>query len=87
MGFALSLLITYADFTYGDINEIFVAERFRRKGIGAMLIKKTINELKRRGAKAIIISTDNENEAAKKLYSKLGFKRDYSSYAIRFNKH
>ncbi len=82
-GFALGLLITYADFTYGTIEELYVAPPFRKLGIASALIKEMIERLRTLGAESVIILTNDKNKSAIKLYNKLGFKRSTYAYIRR----
>ncbi len=46
----------------------------RRRGIGRILVKESIQHARRRGAQEIILQVDHDNEGAISLYHKLGFR-------------
>jgi len=51
-----------------------VKSGFRRKGIGARLMEKVMNEAKKKGLKIITLQVNETNLPAITLYRKLGFK-------------
>lgn len=53
------------------IDTMFVAKKYRRRGIGEALMKKVLAETKGR---KIQLDTWSYNEAAKNLFAKFGFK-------------
>ena len=57
-----------------EIDNIFVEENYRRKGIGNKLLIELINLAKNRNKNEIILEVNDKNEAAIKLYEKNGFK-------------
>ncbi len=57
-----------------SISHISIAKSHRGRGLGTFMIIKTIEFLKQKDIKKIELSTDAENEAAKRLYLKIGFK-------------
>ncbi len=73
IGFLLSLIISYGNFKYGSIEELFVIKKYRNKEIGSNLIKEIIKEMKKLKVRVVIIETDKNNLSTKKLYKKLGF--------------
>lgn len=58
----------------GAINGFSVQKKFRNKGIGKKLLEFGIEFLKENGAQKIRLLVKKENEQAKKLYKKQGFK-------------
>ena len=52
----------------GSINNIFVLEEYRNKGIGKALMKTMINALKEVGITNIQLDTFNKNSKAIKFY-------------------
>jgi ribosomal-protein-alanine N-acetyltransferase len=58
----------------GHIISIAVDKDYRRKGVGTLLLKTTINELMKLGAKKFRIEVRESNIIAIKLYEKIGFK-------------
>ena len=59
----------------GSINNIFVLEEYRNKGIGKALMKTAINALKEVGITNIQLDTYNKNSNAIKFYEGLGFEK------------
>lgn len=56
------------------LQEIATKKEYRRRGIGERVIKKLLGKGKKSGANFVVLSTNTEAEAAKKLFSKTGFK-------------
>lgn len=56
------------------LDEIFVHEKFRNKGIGKKLLQRTEEEAIKRGVKALHLQVEHHNEKAKKLYEEVGYK-------------
>jgi ribosomal protein S18 acetylase RimI-like enzyme len=59
---------------HGAIHDIFVAADARRSGAGKKLVHALIDELKRRGAPRIVLSTMIANEPAQRLFAACGFR-------------
>lgn len=59
----------------GHIVSIAVTPEQRRRGIGSMLMLKTLEVLRRSGAKAIRLEVRRSNIAAQRFYEKFGLKR------------
>ena len=59
----------------GSINNIFVLEEYRNKGIGKALMKTAIDALKEVGITNIQLDTYNKNSNAIKFYEGLGFEK------------
>ena len=57
----------------GDIGNVAVARNFRRRGIGAALLKALFAESERRGAVVLQLEVRESNLAARRLYEKNGF--------------
>lgn len=65
-----------------DLHRIVVAPNHRGQGIGADLIKAGLIAVRHLGARAVILEVDYDNEAAIRLYARIGFeqlaaRRDY----------
>ncbi len=58
----------------GEIHEVFVHPEFRGVGIGRKLVEVGINYSRQRGRRICELWVGDKNEAAKKFYTKLGFK-------------
>lgn len=66
------------------LNDLFVKEPFRGKGVGEKLINKAIEFSKGTGAKGVLLETGKQNVNAQRLYEKLGFVRE-SNYFYYFS--
>jgi ribosomal protein S18 acetylase RimI-like enzyme len=67
------------------LNDLFVADEHRQKGIAQALISQVIEFSKSTGRKKVVLSTAYDNFGAQKLYEKLGFTReDFYNYEITF---
>ena len=58
------------------LNDLYVSENYRKKGIGEQLIQHVFNYSKTTERKKVLLSTDNDNFIAQKLYERIGFVRD-----------
>jgi len=59
---------------HGAIHDVFVVAAARRSGAGRKLVHAIIDELTRRGAPRIVLSTMVSNESAQKLFLACGFR-------------
>ncbi|WNS74787.1 GNAT family N-acetyltransferase [Bacillus sp. DTU_2020_1000418_1_SI_GHA_SEK_038] len=55
------------------LNDLYVKESVRGKGLGENLMKKAIAFAEETGAKGVLLETATDNFGAQKLYEKLGF--------------
>jgi GNAT superfamily N-acetyltransferase len=58
------------------LNDLFVAEEARRRGVGAMLLRAAQDHALRTGAARLALSTAVTNTKAQALYEQDGWKRD-----------
>ena len=56
------------------INNVAVRDQFRRRGYGAKLLGRVLDEARRRGATAAFLEVRSGNSPAQALYKKCGFK-------------
>ena len=56
------------------INNVAVRSEYRRRGIGAALLNRVVDEARRRKANAAFLEVRSANYAAQALYEKSGFK-------------
>jgi len=61
------------------LNDLFVREEFRGKGISKLLIDRCKQLAKETGAKGLMLETDKTNHIGNKLYPKEGFVLNTSS--------
>ena len=57
------------------ISAIFIAEGFRGKGVGTILLSRSLSVLRARGYKTVSLTVNDEKCPAFRMYSKLGFKK------------
>ncbi|MEK3978619.1 GNAT family N-acetyltransferase [Psychrobacillus sp. FSL K6-2836] len=62
------------------LNDLYVKETARRKGVAKELINKAIGLAEETKAKGILLETGKENVNAQKLYETIGFTKDSSYY-------
>ncbi len=76
VGFCLSFLrkypATWLSENYGEINDITVTKEYRRKGIGTMLVYKSIEWFKSKGIKRSEVRIATTNEVSQKFWRKIG---------------
>ncbi len=58
------------------LNDLYIHESYRGKGIGQLLIQKAIEYANDLDAKTLRLSAVSDNEAAKRLYEYLGFVKE-----------
>lgn len=63
---------------YIGIYDVFVEKARRRCGLGTRLVNKLIAEAKISGCENTYLQVIDDNEPAKQLYDKLGYKKQYS---------
>ncbi|WP_281637669.1 GNAT family N-acetyltransferase [Flavobacterium marginilacus] len=83
IGFAL-IYITFSSLALNRIlilNDLFVDPSARKKGIGEQLITQTEAFAKELGSPTIRLRTAKNNNAAQKLYHKMGFVREDYLYS------
>lgn len=56
-----------------DIQTIAVAEAFRRRGLGRVLVQSLLAEARRRGASEVLLEVRADNPSAQRLYRTFGF--------------
>jgi len=59
----------------GVLHDVIVDPDHRGGGIGRRLLEATFAELKSRGAPRVVLSTAHRNEAAQRLFERMGFRR------------
>ena len=59
----------------GFIHDVVVDESGRRFGVATALMEAAINWLRERGAPRVVLGTAQKNDAAQRLFDRLGFRR------------
>ncbi len=57
-----------------ELENIVVDENFRRRGIGAALLRELLGNSERNGGSAVWLEVRESNKAARRLYEKQGFR-------------
>jgi GNAT superfamily N-acetyltransferase len=60
---------------YGLLEDVFVEEKYRGKGIGKKLVQRVIEKAKELGCYKLIATSRFERENVHRLYENLGFKK------------
>lgn len=66
------------------LSDLFVTPEARRRGVGTLLIKAVIETARAAGAARLELATAITNHPARRLYEKLGWKRDDEFYVYGF---
>jgi GNAT superfamily N-acetyltransferase len=72
------LFLVYNDLhpkPYGLLEDVFVEEKYRGKGIGKELVKRVIEKARELGCYKLIATSRFERENVHRLYENLGFKK------------
>jgi len=66
------------------LNDLFVAERARRRGVAERLMQAAASSAQHAGVSSLSLSTAHDNVAAQRLYTKLGYvlDEDFRTYAL-----
>jgi len=86
IGRASLFLITNGlhDEPYGLMEDVFVDNDYRGKGIGSELVKKVIDEAKKQGCRKLIAQSRYGKDGVHSLYEKLGFKDHGKNFRMDF---
>ena len=73
----------------GVIEELYVNDNYRRRGIGRKLITKAIEYLKKMRATVVLVTTESHKVGAKKFYKAIGFKisKTWFFYSLQATKN
>ncbi len=69
---------------YGLMENVYVEQEFRGKGIGTSLVKAVIQEAKDRGCYKIICASNLDAERVHALYASQGFKKQGYEFRLDF---
>ena len=69
---------------FGFMEDVFVDESLRGKGIGTKLVKKVIQEAKKRKCYKLICTSRYQKQKVHELYKHLGFKDQGKEFRIDF---
>jgi GNAT superfamily N-acetyltransferase len=71
------------DVPYAEITQLYVRERFQRRGVGAALVAASEDQARRAGATCMHIITGRDNKSAQAFYASQG----YGAPCVEFEKH
>lgn len=57
-----------------EIENMYIKEKYRKRGVGAALVKAVLKLAKQKGARRFRVEVLIKNKSAVKFYRKLGFK-------------
>jgi GNAT superfamily N-acetyltransferase len=66
------------------LNDLFVCEHARRKGVASKLMETAVDFASSLGAVRVSLSTATTNEAAQRLYQSAGWKQDEQFFVYHF---
>lgn len=68
---------------YALVSDLYVLPEYQRKGNGRKLLSHTLRKLRERGFKGAVLSTAEDNRAARRFYSKFGFsEREFQEQGV-----
>jgi diamine N-acetyltransferase len=67
--------VSTIDNEVGTVNSIFVADDYRRKGVGHAMMLRTMDWFKEKTVKTIVVDIIDGNDAAQAFYATYGFHR------------
>ncbi len=69
---------------FGFMEDLFVAESHRGEGLGSELVRKVIEEARKRGCYKLVCTSRFSREGVHKIYTDLGFKEQGLEFRIDF---
>jgi ribosomal protein S18 acetylase RimI-like enzyme len=61
---------------YGEVTELYVAEGYRRMGVGRSLLRLAEEIAQSKGVRTLMVMTGKSNRAACRLYQSMGYEQD-----------
>jgi ribosomal protein S18 acetylase RimI-like enzyme len=59
---------------HGELHDVWVDESVRGAGVGGLLVEELVRQLKAQGVPRVILMTASRNEAARRLFERLGWR-------------
>jgi ribosomal protein S18 acetylase RimI-like enzyme len=59
---------------HGALHDLYVEEAARGRGVASALVSAMLDRLRSLGASRVVLSTAHQNQAAQRLFAKLGFR-------------
>jgi ribosomal-protein-alanine acetyltransferase len=75
VGFIIGLVNDFGEIKLGHIVTIDVVPKYRRKGVGMLMLQEVEREFQNAGVKVCYLEVRADNTAAKKLYQKRGYRQ------------
>ena len=69
---------------YGLVEDVFVEENYRSRGLGSSLVQELIEEAKRQGCYKLIATSRHGRPAIHRMYERLGFKDHGKEFRMDF---
>jgi GNAT superfamily N-acetyltransferase len=69
---------------FGFIEDLWVSEKERGKGMGTQIIKLLIEDAKKAGCYKLICTSRHERKKVHALYEKMGFRNHGNEYRMEF---
>jgi GNAT superfamily N-acetyltransferase len=69
---------------FGLMEDVFVNEEYRSKGIGTAIVNELITEAKKHGCYKLIATSRHERPKVHELYKKIGFKDQGLEFRMDF---
>ena len=57
------------------LHDVLVDPDYRGRGVGGRLLDETLSSMRARGVRQIVLATAERNEAAQRLFARIGFRR------------
>lgn len=70
-GYAIAWFV----YDQGELGNVAVGEKWRRRGIGTALIEAVLERATKRGARELFLEVRRSNVSAQRLYHRLGFRQ------------
>jgi GNAT superfamily N-acetyltransferase len=70
---------------FGLLEDVFVAEGERGRGLGVALIRRVIGEARHRGCYKLVATSRHERRAVHELYRRLGFEEWGREFRLNFD--
>lgn len=59
---------------HGALHDVWVEEAARKSGVGELLVEEVVRQLRARGVPRVLLMTASQNEAAQRLFARLGWR-------------
>ena len=70
--------------SWAIVENLIIDPRYRRQGLGKMLMKYTISKAKEAGCYKLVLTSDNRRDEAHQFYNSLGFEASAKGFRLYF---